>query len=345
MSPWFPDKTRARLVVEGMKATSVRPTAIAAAVLMGLSCLAQVRQVDASGRAGLAAMPQSAGQVLVAQASTSGTGTSTAPASNSQPSTTEPSASQPSTSQPSTSQPSATGTSGQSGGSGDDTGGSQPGSGDQGSGDQGTGTDTGSGATASPQQPSQDITTPPPPPLNPALDAQAKLLLQQLTAKQLDPRLPATPLPDWFAQLIGKRAEIEWTTGDCSDEADFSGSGSDNGGASGASYDPTLCTEAQALFYGPDGKASLDRYVVLQLTVGSRQTGVNRVPTSYGPDGKASLDRYVVLQITVGTRQAGVNRVASTYGPDAVTIFVFDGSSTRTLSRLSELNGALESMN
>ena len=305
MSAWFPAKTRARLAAEGMKATPVRPITFAAILLMGLACLAGARQVDASGRAGLAAMPRIAGQIMIAQASTTGTGASTAPAS----------ASQPSATQPSTSQPSATqsGTSGESGGSGDDAGASQPGTGDQGSGDQGSGTDTGSGATASPPEPSQDVTPPPPPPLNPALDAQSKLLLQQLTAKQLDPRLPATPLPDWFAQLIGKRAEIDWTTGDCSDEADFSGSGSDSGGASGASYDPTLCTEGQALFYGPDGKASLNRYVVLQITVGSRQTGVNRVPTSYGPD--------------------------------AVTIFVFDGSSTRTLSRLSELGGALESMN
>jgi hypothetical protein len=301
MSAWFPEETRARVVAEGMKATPVRPTVIAAALLMGLACLAEARQVDASGRASVAAVPRIAGQVTIAQASTSQTGASTAPASGSQPPVAAPSTTQPSASQ--------SGTSGQTGGSGDDTGGSQPGAGDQGS-----GTDSGSGAVASPQEPAPETTPPPPPPpLNPALDAQAKLLLQQLTAKQLDPRLPAVALPDWFAQQIGKRAEIDWTTGDCSDEADFSGSGSDSGGASGASYDPTLCTEGQALFYGPDGKASLDRYVVLQITVGSRQTGVNRVPTAYGPD--------------------------------SVTIFVFDGSSTRTLSRLSELTGALESMN
>jgi hypothetical protein len=283
-----------------MKATLVRQTAIAAALLMGLACLAGARQADASGRASAAPMPQVAGQATIAQTSTTQTGASTAPASGSQPAAAQPSAAQPSAAQPATT--------GQTGGSGDDTGGSQPGTADQGS-----GTDSGSGAVASPQEPAQGNTTPPPPPVNPALDAQAKLLLQQLTAKQLDPRLPAVLLPDWFAQQIGKRAEIDWTTGDCSDEADFSGSGSDNGGANGASYDPTLCTEGQALFYGPDGKASLDRYVVMQITVGSRQTGVNRVPTAYGPD--------------------------------SVTIFVFDGSSTRTLSRLSELPSALESMN
>jgi len=300
MSAWFLRATPARLVGEGMKATPVRPTAIAAALLMGFACLAGARQVDASGHASAAATPRIAGPMTVAQASTSQTGTATAPASGSQPPAAQPSAAQPSASQP--------GSSGDTGGSGDDTGGSQSGTGDQGG-----GTDSGSGAAASPQEPAQQNTTPPPPPLNPTLDAQAKLLLQQLTAKQLDPRLPAVALPDWFAQQIGKRAEIDWTTGDCSDEADFSGSGSDNGGASGASYDPALCTEGQALFYGPDGKASLDRYVVLQITVGSRQTGVNRVPTAYGPD--------------------------------SVTIFVFDGSSTRTLSRLSELTSALQSMN
>jgi hypothetical protein len=287
-----------------MKAPPVRLTAIAAVLLMGLACTAGARQAGASGRAVASTVPRDTGQVTIAQTSTSQTGTAQA-------GTVPPAAAPASSSQPSSSQssPPEPGTSDQNGGSGsgDDTGGSQPATGDQGS-----GTDSSSGAAASPPAPAQENPAPPPP-LNPALDAQAKLLLQQLTAKQLDPRLPAMALPDWFAQQIGKRAEIDWTTGDCSDEADYSGSGSDNGGASGASYDPTLCTEGQALFYGPDGKASLDRYVVLQITVGSRQTGVNRV--------------------------------ASTYGPDAVTVFVFDGSSTRTLSRLGDLSGALESMN
>lgn len=259
----------------------MRLTAIVAVLLMGLACAAAPRQAGASGQAVAGAILVDSGRVTIAQSSGSGTG----------------------------SPPSST--SGQDGGSGsgDATSGDQPATGDQGS-----GTDSSSGAAASPPEPAQqNPTPPPPPPLNPALDAQAKLLVQQLTAKQLDQRLPATPLADWFAQQIGKRAEIDWTTGDCSDEADFSGSGSDNGGANGASYDPTLCTEGQALFYGPDGKASLDRYVVLQITVGSRQNGINRDP--------------------------------SAYGPDAVTLFVFDGSSTRTLSRLGDLTGALDSMN
>ena len=202
-------------------------------------------------------------------------------------------------------------------GSGDDTGGSDSGGSDTSGSDTG-GSDSGSGATGTGQGGAQALPPPdtssgssqPPAPLNPAFDSQAKQVLQQVTAKQLDSRLPAVPLTDWFNQQIGKRAEIDWTTGDCSDESDSSsGSSSDSGGAS---YDPALCTEGQALFYGPDGKAS--------------------------------LDRYVVLQVTVGSRQAGVNQNAASYGPDAVTLFVFDGSTTRTLSRLGDLTAALQSM-
>lgn len=199
-----------------------------------------------------------------------------------------------------------------SSGSGDDTGGSDT----SGSGTGGSG--SGSGATGTGQGSNQALPSPdtssgsaqPPPPLNPAYDSQAKQVLQQVTAKQLDSRLPAVPLPDWFNQQIGKKAEIDWTTGDCSDESD-SGSGS-SGDSGGGNYDPALCAEGQALFYGPDGKAS--------------------------------LDRYVVLQVTVGSRQAGVNQNAASYGPDAVTLFVFDGSTTRTLSRLGDLTAALQSM-
>ena len=282
----------------------MRLIAVAAVLLIGLVCTAATREAGASARAVAGALPGATGEVTIAQANTSGTGTSqsgTAPAATPPPSASQPSASQPSASQPSASQPA---NSGQNGGSGEGTSGGQPATGDQGS-----GTDSGSGPAANPPA-GQNMT--PPALSNSAIDAQAKLLLQQLTARQLDPRLPTMPLSDWFAQQIGKRAEIDWTTGACSDEADYSGSDSDNGAAAGASYDPTLCTEGQALFYGPDGKAS--------------------------------LDRYVVLQITVGTRQTGVNRNAASYGPDAVTIFVFDGSSTRTLSRLGDLSGALQSM-
>jgi hypothetical protein len=272
----------------------VRLIAFAAILLMGPAGMAAAQRADASGTPVGGAM-----SIAGAFAGQAGTGANRLLLT------------QTNTNQTGTSQP---GTSDQNGGSGGDTTGSQPVTG--GTGDQGSGTNSGSGAGSNPPAPAQENASPAPPsppPLNPALDAQAKLLLRQLTAKQLDPRLPAQALPDWFAQQIGKRAQIDWTTGDCSDEADYSGSGGDNSAAGGASYDPTLCTEGQALFYGPDGKASLDRYVVLQITVGSRQNGINRDPTSYGPD--------------------------------AVTIFVFDGSATRTLSRLGDLPATLGTMN
>jgi hypothetical protein len=159
-----------------------------------------------------------------------------------------------------------------------------------------------------------------------SVDAQAGELLKKLGAKQFDARLPDKPLSDWFAEQVGKRAQVEWSTGDCSGE----GGGSDaaqsndnsggnaavgNGGMSNSpgDTDVTLCSEAQALFYDADGKPTLDRYVVLHLWIGSRRLGVNGDPRDYGPD--------------------------------ALSVFVFDGTSTRTLNRLGDLPGVLATIN
>lgn len=173
-------------------------------------------------------------------------------------------------------------------------------------------------------------------------DAQAASVLKQLTARQFDARLPNTGLLDWFQAQIGKRAQIDWTTAECGDEGSESDStqGSDtSGGQSGgnssssgtsssgtsssgtssgtganpANNDVTLCSEGQALFLGADGKPSLDRYVVLQLWVGTKSTGVNQDPGHYGSD--------------------------------ALSIFVFDGDTTRTLTRLGDLPAVLATMN
>ncbi len=154
-------------------------------------------------------------------------------------------------------------------------------------------------------------------------DAQADSLLKHLTARQFDARLPNAGLLDWFAGQIGKRGQIDWTTAECGDEGsesdstqgtDASGSsGAANGGATAANNDVTLCSEGQALFFGADGKPS--------------------------------LDRYVVLQIWVGTKSTGVNQDASHYGSDAMSIFVFDGDTTRTLTRLGDLPAVLATMN
>lgn len=152
-------------------------------------------------------------------------------------------------------------------------------------------------------------------------------LLKKLTARQFDSRLPSEPLATWLSDLLGKRAQITWRTDECGDEGGgpdpnagqggsnqpSSGQGDDSGAAPGSNLDATLCTEAQGLFLGPDGKPSLDRYVVVQLWVGTRRDGVN-------------LD-------------------AASYGPDAVSVFVFDGSGTRTLSRLGDLPEALATFN
>ena len=155
--------------------------------------------------------------------------------------------------------------------------------------------------------------------------AKGEELLKKLTARQFDSRLPPKPLTEWFADLLGQRAQIGWSTAECGDEGGGpdanpgqgnggQGSGGDDtGGTPGSNLDATLCTEAQALFYGPDGTPTLDRYVVVQLWVGTRRNGVN-------------LD-------------------AASYGPDAVSVFVFDGTGTRTLTRLGDLPRVLASLN
>ena len=156
--------------------------------------------------------------------------------------------------------------------------------------------------------------------------ADGEVLLKKLTAQQFDRRLPATNLKDWLSSLLSKRARIDWSTTDCGDEGGGpdSGAGQSSAGASdsgqsdeatdtsGSGLDSPLCTEAQALFFGHDGKPSLDRYVVVQLLVGTSRKGVN-------PD-------------------------AASYGPDAVSVFVFDGTAMRTLSRLGDLPPLLTAM-
>ena len=165
----------------------------------------------------------------------------------------------------------------------------------------------------------------------PSVTAQGEELLQKLTAGQFDSRLSPAGLKSWLTGLLGKRAQIDWSTADCGDEGggpdpsaapSNAGQGNagqgnvDQGGSSSDSadsdLDSPLCTEALAQFYGQDGKPSLDRYVVVQLLV--------------------------------GTDRSGVNRDASHYGPPAVSVFIFDGSAVRTLSRLGDLPAALAAM-
>jgi len=185
----------------------------------------------------------------------------------------------------------------------------------------------GADSTASPDQ-STDQSNDSLPPATAGMSAyerQAQAVLRKLTAQQFDARLPSDGLLDWFAGQIGKRAQIDWTTAECGDEggepdtaqsADSGAGGNlaqSNSATPGNNADVTLCTEGQALFYGADGKPSLDRYVVLQLLVGTRRLGVNPDP--------------------------------ATYGADALSIFVFDGNTTRTLSRLGDLPPVLSAMN
>ena len=149
--------------------------------------------------------------------------------------------------------------------------------------------------------------------------AMGEALLSRLTAQQFDARLPAVGLKPWLSSLLGKRAEIGWSTADCGDEGGAPGPGSEDAPAdqdagaqttaAGSALDSPLCTEAQALFYGPDGRPS--------------------------------LDRYVVVQVLVGTDRSGVNLDAASYGPGTVSVFVFDGTTMRTLDRLGDLPPAL----
>jgi len=155
----------------------------------------------------------------------------------------------------------------------------------------------------------------------PSFTAEGEELLRKLTAQQFDGRLPDAGLKPWLTGLLGNLAQIDWSTADCGDEGGGPDPSAPPGNAAqsdpssdsaGSDLDSPLCTEALAQFYGRDGKPSLDRYVVVQLLV--------------------------------GTDRSGVNRDASRYGATAVSVFVFDGSAVRTLSRLGDLPAALAAM-
>ncbi len=170
----------------------------------------------------------------------------------------------------------------------------------------------------------------------PAFTAQGEELLRKLTAQQFDSRLPAAGLKPWLSGLLDKLAQIDWSTADCGDE----GGGPDPSAAQGNSAqgnsdqgDSTQGNSDQAGQASDISGSDLDSPLCAEA-----------LAQFYGRDGKPSLDRYVAVQLLVGTDRSGVDRDASHYGPAAVSVVVFDGSAVRTLSRLGDLPAALAAM-
>jgi hypothetical protein len=160
----------------------------------------------------------------------------------------------------------------------------------------------------------------------PAFTAQGEELLRKLTAQQFDNRLPAAGLKPWLSELLSKLAQIDWSTADCGDE----GGGPDPSAAQG---NAPLGNSDQGDVSSDSAGSDLDSPLCTEA-----------LAQVYGRDGKPSLDRYVVVQLLVGTDRVGVNRDASRYGATAVSVFVFVGSAVRTLSRLGDLPAALAAM-
>ena len=52
----------------------------------------------------------------------------------------------------------------------------------------------------------------------PSFTAEGEELLRKLTAQQFDDRLPDAGLKPWLTDLLGKLAQIDWSTADCGDE-------------------------------------------------------------------------------------------------------------------------------
>ena len=52
----------------------------------------------------------------------------------------------------------------------------------------------------------------------PSFTAEGEELLRKLTAQQFDSRLPDAGLKPWLTGLLGKLAQIDWSTADCGDE-------------------------------------------------------------------------------------------------------------------------------
>src|SRR5262245_8059491 len=86
---------------------------------------------------------------------------------------------------------------------------------------------------------------------------------QKIPASELDAELPSSPFADWFRQLVGPQAGVNWQLNEC---------GRQPSQAIAQRRDLSACAEVDALL--PDG-----RKVVVMIEVGTFDKGINGVPS------------------------------------------------------------------
>jgi TonB family protein len=86
---------------------------------------------------------------------------------------------------------------------------------------------------------------------------------QTVLASKLDEELPSRPFTDWFRQLVGPQAGVNWQLNECGERPSL---------PLAQGRDLTACAEVDALF--PDG-----RKVVVMIEVGTFTKGVTGVPS------------------------------------------------------------------
>src|SRR5262245_12807386 len=86
---------------------------------------------------------------------------------------------------------------------------------------------------------------------------------QKIPASELDAELPSSPFADWFRQLVGPQAGVNWQLNEC---------GRQPSQAIAQRRDLSACAEVDALL--TDG-----RKVVVMIEVGTFKKGINHVPS------------------------------------------------------------------
>ena len=94
-------------------------------------------------------------------------------------------------------------------------------------------------------------------------EKRALLSAQKISVSELDSALPSSPFADWFRQLVGPQAGVNWQLNECGEQPSE---------LLAERRDPLACAEVDALL--PDG-----RKVVVMIEVGTFNKGIAGAPS------------------------------------------------------------------
>jgi TonB family protein len=112
-------------------------------------------------------------------------------------------------------------------------------------------------------------------------EKQAVTHAQQIPASDLDAELPARPFSDWFRQIVGPRAGLNWQLNECGEQPSL---------MLAQGRDLPACAEVNALL--PDG-----RKVVVAIEVGTFKKGLALQPGRYYTAIEQHGELYPVRQL------------------------------------------------